>query len=44
MFGLLVGTGLRTGEVATLRLDNGEEPDEPARLPRLRVRGKGNNI
>ena len=42
MFGLMVGAGLRVGEVAALRLDNVEEPAEPGRLARLRVRGKGN--
>ena len=42
MFGLMVGAGLRVGEVAALRMDSLEEPAEPGRLARLRVRGKGN--
>ena len=42
MFGLMVGAGLRVGEVATLRLDSLEAPVEPGQLARLRVRGKGN--
>jgi integrase len=42
MFGLMVGAGLRVGEMATLHLDNVEEPTEPGHLAKLRVRGKGN--
>jgi site-specific recombinase XerD len=41
MFGLMVGAGLRVGEVAALRLDSLEAPIEPGQLARLRVRGKG---
>jgi site-specific recombinase XerD len=42
MFGLMVGAGLRVGEVTTLHLDSLEEPVEPGGLTKLRVRGKGN--
>ncbi len=42
MFGLMVGAGLRVGEVADLRLGSLEEPAAPGQLARLRVRGKGN--
>jgi site-specific recombinase XerD len=42
MFGLMVGAGLRVGEVADLRLGSLEEPTAPGHLARLRVRGKGN--
>ena len=39
MFGLMVGAGLRVGEVADLRLDGIEEPLNPDQLVKLRVRG-----
>jgi site-specific recombinase XerC len=42
MFGLMVGAGLRVGEVATLLLTDLEEPSSPDMLARLTVRGKGN--
>jgi len=42
MFGLMVGAGLRVGEVTELPLDNIEEPLDPDQLVKLRVRGKGN--
>ena len=42
MFSLMVGAGLRVGEVRALCLDSVEEPTEPGRLAKLRVRGKGN--
>ena len=42
MFGLMVGAGLRVGEVAALRRDYVETPAEPDGLARLRVCGKGN--
>jgi site-specific recombinase XerD len=42
MFGLMVGAGLRVGEVAELRLDGLEEPHQPGGLTKWRVRGKGN--
>ena len=42
MFGLMVGAGLRVGEVATLCLADIEEPSAPDSLARLTVRGKGN--
>ena len=41
IFGLMVGAGLRVGEVAALRLDSVEAPTEPVTLARLRVEGKG---
>jgi len=42
MFGLMVGAGLRVGEVATLQLGDVEEPTSPDKLAKLRVLGKGN--
>jgi site-specific recombinase XerD len=42
MFGLMVGAGLRVGEVAALRLGSLEEPLESGQLAKLRVQGKGN--
>jgi site-specific recombinase XerD len=42
MFGLMVGAGLRVGEVSALRLDSLEIPSEIHQLTRLRVLGKGN--
>jgi site-specific recombinase XerD len=42
MFGLMVGAGLRVGEVAALCLADIEEPSAPDSLARLTVRGKGN--
>ena len=42
MFSLMVGAGLRVGEVATLQLNHIEASDEPNRLVKLRVCGKGN--
>ena len=42
MFGLMVGAGLRVGEVAALCLADIEEPSVPDSLVRLTVRGKGN--
>ncbi len=41
MFGLMVGAGLRVGEVATLRLDSLNVPVFEGELARLRVWGKG---
>lgn len=41
MFGLMVGAGLRVGEVITLRCDHLEAPPVPGQLARLRVVGKG---
>jgi len=41
LFGLMVGAGLRVGEVATLRLDDLTAPAQPTALARLRVCGKG---
>ncbi|MBI3941567.1 MAG: tyrosine-type recombinase/integrase [Chloroflexi bacterium] len=41
MFGLMVGAGLRVGEVCALRLESVEAPTEPGRLTKLRVCGKG---
>jgi integrase/recombinase XerC len=41
MFGLMVGAGLRVGEVATLRLDSLNAPVFEGELARLRVCGKG---
>jgi site-specific recombinase XerD len=40
-FGLMLTTGLRVGEVITLRLDDLEPPPSPEDLARLRVCGKG---
>jgi hypothetical protein len=37
VFGLMVGAGLWVDEMATLHLDNVEEPTEPGRLARLQV-------
>ena len=41
MFGLMLGAGLRVGEVAALRLDCVEAPAKPEGLTKLRVKGKG---
>jgi site-specific recombinase XerD len=41
MFGLMIGAGLRVGEVADLRLQCLEEPSSPEQMARLRVEGKG---
>ena len=41
LFGLMVGAGLRVGEVATLRLADLTAPAQPTALARLRVCGKG---
>jgi len=41
LFGLMVGAGLRVGEVVTLRCDDLEPPASPEQGARLRVRGKG---
>ena len=41
MFGLMVGAGLRVGEVASLCLADIEGPSAPDSLARLIVRGKG---
>jgi site-specific recombinase XerD len=41
MFGLMVGAGLRVGEVVTLQCRHLEEPPEPGQMARLRVTGKG---
>lgn len=41
LFGLMVGAGLRVGEVATLRLNDLTAPTQPTQLARLRVCGKG---
>jgi integrase/recombinase XerD len=41
MFGLMVGAGLRVGEVATLHLDSLDMPVFENEMARLRVRGKG---
>lgn len=42
MFSLMIGAGLRVGEVASLRLENIEPPPLPGHLTKLRVTGKGN--
>jgi site-specific recombinase XerD len=42
MFGLMLGAGLRVGEVACLRLDGLQAPAGADQLYSLRVRGKGN--
>lgn len=42
MFGLMVGAGLRVGEVVALGLGDVEEPPSPSALAKLRVCGKGN--
>jgi site-specific recombinase XerD len=42
MFSLMVGAGLRVGEVAALRLNDVEAPSSPNQLAKLRVCGKGN--
>jgi integrase/recombinase XerC len=42
MFGLMVGAGLRVGEVCALGLDSLEAPSAANQLARLRVQGKGN--
>ena len=41
IFGLLLGAGLRVGEVVVVRLGDLEEPSPPVKLAKLRVRGKG---
>jgi site-specific recombinase XerD len=41
IFGLMVGAGLRIGEVASLRLEDLEAPPAPTQMARLRVCGKG---
>ncbi len=41
LFGLMVGAGLRVGEVATLQLADLTAPAQPTQLARLRVCGKG---
>ena len=41
IFGLMVGAGLRVGEVATLECGNLEAPSAPDQAARLRVCGKG---
>jgi integrase/recombinase XerD len=41
MFGLMVGAGLRVGEVAAILLSDLEKPAAPDQMARLRVRGKG---
>jgi site-specific recombinase XerD len=40
MFGLMVGAGLRVGEVSDLRLDSLQAPARPEGLARVRVLGK----
>ena len=41
MFGLMIGAGLRVGEVAAMVLQDLEAPSSPEQMARLRVRGKG---
>lgn len=41
MFGLMLGAGLRVGEVAAIRLSDLEAPPSADEMARLRVRGKG---
>ena len=41
VFGLMVGAGLRVGEVAAARLQDLEAPSGPDQMASLRVRGKG---
>jgi site-specific recombinase XerD len=41
VFSLMVGAGLRVGEVAVLRMDSIEAPTRPGRFATLRVLGKG---
>jgi site-specific recombinase XerD len=41
IFGLMVGAGLRVGEVASLEMDDLHPPSESGGLARLIVRGKG---
>jgi len=41
MFGLMVGAGLRVGEVVTLFCNHLEAPSVPGQMARLRVVGKG---
>jgi integrase/recombinase XerC len=41
LFGLMIGAGLRVGEVADLRLTDLEAPRPPDQMARLRVWGKG---
>lgn len=42
IFSLMLGAGLRVGEIATLHLDQLEPPPSPQQLAKLRVKGKGN--
>jgi integrase/recombinase XerD len=41
MFNLMIGAGLRVGEVVSLRIDDIEPPPNPDQLAKIRVRGKG---
>ena len=41
LFSLMVGAGLRVGEVVSLQLDSLEQRTDPTRLAKLRVWGKG---
>jgi site-specific recombinase XerD len=41
MFGLMVGAGLRVGEVVALQCNALEAPPQPGQIARLRVTGKG---
>ena len=41
MFGLMVGAGLRVGEVVAIQCRHLEEPSQSGQLARLRVTGKG---
>ena len=41
MFGLMVGAGLRVGEVVTLQCSDLEKPPQQGEMARLRVTGKG---
>lgn len=41
MFALMIGAGLRVGEVADLRLQGLEAPTSPEQMARLRIEGKG---
>ncbi len=41
MFGLMVGAGLRVGEVVSMQQDDMDPPLSPGQTARLRVRGKG---
>ncbi|HFD38380.1 MAG TPA: hypothetical protein ENJ31_00800 [Anaerolineae bacterium] len=44
IFGLMIGAGLRVGEVADLRLPNLEAPPAPDQMARLRVEGKVDSV